>query len=191
MTTIRDLTDPICWYGPEGFGLELPRGCVGFVVRYWPAGARGIGELVIDDDTGGPLLLPARLTQQEFCTSLVGRVGRYRLAPIDAGRRPLGERFAMMSITAAMAERARLLAACFESAALADAAVQVAAASARMAAVVTTARRDLAEMRRQFGDVCDEVITQLVELRAKIERGEVVAPWPWLSSSSAGQGLPS
>ena len=23
MTMIRDLTDPICWYGPEGFGLSV------------------------------------------------------------------------------------------------------------------------------------------------------------------------
>ena len=98
--------DEIPWFSADGRGLELPELCVGFVVRYWPEGARSAGELVIDEHTGGPLVMPARVSTGEFCWRLGARVGRYELTALDARYQPLGL-VAVRVITSTMAQRSR------------------------------------------------------------------------------------
>ncbi len=99
--------DEIPWFSADGVGLELPDRCVGFVARYWPEGARdGAGELVIDPHTGGPLVMPARVSLGEFCWRLGARVGRYELTALDARYQPLGL-VAVRALTSTMAQRSR------------------------------------------------------------------------------------
>lgn len=90
----------------NGAAVALPGDAIGFRVRYWPEGARGIGELVEDDD-GRPVFVPRNATPEEF-RALVGcRPGRYKLASLDQSFRFL-ERvpLVVVSITRAAAERA-------------------------------------------------------------------------------------
>lgn len=90
----------------NGAAVALPAEAIGFRVRYWPEGARGIGELVEDDD-GRPVFVPRSATPEEF-RALVGcRPGRYKLAALDQGFRFL-ERvpLVVVNITRAAADRA-------------------------------------------------------------------------------------
>ena len=130
--------DEIPWFSADGRGLELPDQCVGFVVRYWPEGAHGgVGELVIDEHTGGPLVMPARVSLGEFCWRLGARVGRYELAALDERYQPLGL-VAVRAITATMAQRSRD-----------DMATEVAACDA--AAIAETVRLILAPLLDRVG----------------------------------------
>lgn len=90
----------------NGAAVILPADVIGFRARYWPEGARGIGELV-EDDEGRPVFVPRKATPEEF-RALVGyRVGRYKLAALDQSFRFL-ERAPLVvtAITRAAAERA-------------------------------------------------------------------------------------
>lgn len=97
---------PIRWCGVDGYALELPPTCAGFLVRPWSP-VLGPGELVIVASTGLPLVVPVLVTPRQFCQRLGRRVGSYRLAPVTASGRRAGEVVAAMEITPAMVRRAR------------------------------------------------------------------------------------
>ena len=89
----------------NGQAIQFPAEVVGFRVRFWPPGARGPGELLEDDE--GALFVPRNATPEEFRTLVGYRVGRYKLAALDASfqfnpRLPL----VVVAITQAMADRA-------------------------------------------------------------------------------------
>lgn len=66
----------------NGAAVRLPAEAIGLRVRYWPEGARGIGE-VVDDDDGQPVFVPRNATLAQF-RELVGyRPGRYKLIALD------------------------------------------------------------------------------------------------------------
>lgn len=72
-------------FDPDGCPVKAPARCIGFQVRYWPPGSRGIGELVIDrrSRVGVPLLVPRTTGPDEFLELVGGRPGRYRLFLVD------------------------------------------------------------------------------------------------------------
>lgn len=106
---------PIRWCGVDGYALELPPTCAGFLVRPWSP-VFGCGELVIVASTGLPLVVPVAATPRQFCQRLGCRVGSYRLAPVTASGRRAGEVVAAMEITPAMVRRVRAPEAFAESA---------------------------------------------------------------------------
>lgn len=73
----------------DGDPISIPAACAGFRVRFWPPGARGIGELVRDRETGAPLLLSSAATPAEFRDQVDDRPGRYVLTLVDDAHRPL------------------------------------------------------------------------------------------------------
>lgn len=97
---------PIRWCGVDGYALELPPTCAGFLVRPWSP-VLGPGELVIVASTGLPLVVSVLATPRQFCQRLACRVGSYRLAPVTASGRRAGESVATMEITPAMVARVR------------------------------------------------------------------------------------
>jgi hypothetical protein len=70
-------------FDSAGLPVLLPREAVGFRVRYLPPSSRGIGEMVLDELTGVPLLVPVGVGPEEFLGLVRHKVGRYRLAAVD------------------------------------------------------------------------------------------------------------
>lgn len=98
----------IRWHGVDGYALDLPASCAGFLVRWFADGGTR-GELLINDDTGGPLVIPAVMKLRELYAWLGGRVGYYLLSPVDAACRRVDAPDAAISLTPSMAARAAFL----------------------------------------------------------------------------------
>jgi len=94
-------------YDPDGNAIRLPAACIGFQVRFWPHNARGIGELVLNEEDGLPLFLPRNGSPEQFREAVDYRVGRYRLFLLDAARRRMAHVPAQVTITKVMAARQR------------------------------------------------------------------------------------
>lgn len=95
----------IRWHDVDGYRLDLLTSCAGFLVR-WSADGRSRGELVINEDTGGPLVLPVRITPPELCARLGDRVGYYLLSPVDAECRRVDAPDGAIWLTPSMVARA-------------------------------------------------------------------------------------
>jgi hypothetical protein len=92
-------------YDPEGNAIRVPAQCIGFQVRYWPQNARGIGELVLDGETGLPLFLPRNAGLEDLREAVSYRVGRYRLFLLDEERQRMAHAPAQVTITQQAADR--------------------------------------------------------------------------------------
>lgn len=167
--------DPIHWCNRDGFGVMLPPGCVGFRVRYWKPGARGPGELVLDDE-GAPVLMPVRVTLPAFVARVGGRVGRYRLRPLDARYQFIPGIEAAQSISEALAARIR--------------ARRDADGVRAVLAEIERGHEEQRRAQRALVEMAGAVVAALDELRGEIDRGELV-----LVRSRPGavvaEGLPS
>jgi hypothetical protein len=94
-------------YDAAGNPIELPGHVIGFRVRCVAPGARGFGELVIDEERGGPLFVPRETAPEEFAGLVRHRPGRYRLVALDERHRILdGVPPAVFVVTPTMAARA-------------------------------------------------------------------------------------
>lgn len=69
-------------YDANGAAVMLPADAIGLRARYWPEGARGIGEMV-EDDEGQPVFIPRNATIEEFRRLVGYRPGRYKLIALD------------------------------------------------------------------------------------------------------------
>jgi hypothetical protein len=105
---LDDATTAEPWlYDQSGSPLVISEEWIGFRVRFIPLGSRGMGETLVDELTGRPVLVARGSGPEEFCELVKWRPGRYRFAAInDRYQFVEGARVGIFVITPAMAAAA-------------------------------------------------------------------------------------
>ncbi len=94
-------------FAPNGRPIRVPGRAFAMIARYWSPGARGEGELLLDDDRGTPLIVQRTAGREDFCDLANWKVGRYRLFFVDEQYEPLRSMPAQLFITPKMAAARR------------------------------------------------------------------------------------
>jgi hypothetical protein len=84
--------------------IEVPEDAIGYRVRFIAPRSRGIGEPLLDESTGRPLLVDPHAGAEAFYEAVGYRPGRYRLRAVDRRYRPIEDaEVAVVVVTEKMA----------------------------------------------------------------------------------------